>query len=123
MVWHFPEILKLAHGCKFLNCLHLVEHGCNVLHNIEKISSERFHSYCAIVADAQAEYRARKEASQKIETSVKAVGGRGNAKQVPKLNSKFRHISRRRDRQRVLSLDLEDEPASDQELDQQEALD
>ncbi len=101
VVWQFPEILTLAHDCKFLNCLHLVEHGCHVLRNIEKISPERFASYCAIVADAQAEYRLRQESSQKIETSVKSVGGKGKAKQVPKLSGKYRTISRKTEKQKI----------------------
>jgi hypothetical protein len=101
VVWQFPEILELAHDCKYLNCLHLVEAGCHVLENIEKVSPERFQSYCAIVADAQAEYRFRKESSQKVESSVKQVGGSGKAKQVPKLSGKYRTTSRRRQKQEI----------------------
>jgi ribosome biogenesis GTPase len=113
VVWHFPEILELAHDCKFLNCLHLVEQGCNVLQNIDKISDERFESYCAMVADAQAEFKARKESSQKVESAVKSVGGRGNAKQVPKLSGKYRNVSRRRERQQVSQFFVDDEDAGD----------
>lgn len=116
VVWHFPEILELAHDCKFVNCLHLVEQGCNVLANLEKISPERFESYSAIVDEALIEYRARKDSSQKIEATVKAVGGKGKAKQIPKLSGKYRNISRRKEKQQVSRLDLEDdEDAGDAE--------
>jgi ribosome biogenesis GTPase len=116
VVWQFPEILELAHDCKFLNCLHLVEQGCNVLQNIEKIPHERFESYCAIVGDAQAEYKFRKDSSQKTETSVKSVGGGGKAKQVPKLSGKYRMISRRSKNQKIdVDEDEDDDDGEDED--------
>lgn len=120
VVWHFPEILELAHDCKFLNCLHLVEQGCNVLQNIDKISEERFQSYCAMVADAQAEFKARKESSQKVETAVKSVGGRGNAKQVPKLSGKYRNISRRREKQQVSQFFIDDDESDEESAEERD---
>ena len=116
VVWHFPDILELAHDCKFLNCLHLGEQGCNVLANLEKISPERFESYSAIVDEALIEYRARKESSQKIEATVKAVGGKGNARNVPKLSGKYRNISRRKGKQ-MSQLDLDEEVEKEKEND------
>lgn len=109
VVWQFPDILALAHDCKYINCLHLVEQGCNVLKELPKISPERFASYSAIVADAQAEYKARKDTSQKVESSVKTTGGGAKAKQIPKLNSKYRNISRRREKQKKIDVDADDE--------------
>jgi ribosome biogenesis GTPase len=122
VVWQFPEILELAHDCKFINCLHLVEHGCHVLENIDKVSPERYSSYGALVSDAQSEYRARKESSQKVETNIKAVGGKSNAKQVPKLSGKYRAVSRRRGKQDVSRFDL-DEDLSEDDGDEKEASD
>jgi len=101
VVWQFPEILELAHDCKFLNCLHLGEIGCHVLKNINQISPGRFNSYCAIVADAQAEYKLRKDTSQKVEANVKTVVAAKKTKQIIKLTSKDRATSRRRDNQLI----------------------
>ncbi len=35
LMWEFPEIVELARDCKFNNCLHIVEQGCNVMANVE----------------------------------------------------------------------------------------
>lgn len=101
VVWQFPEILHLAQECRFLDCLHWEENNqnCNVLNNIDKISAERYNSYLAIVRDAQAEYRNRATSSQKVEASVKSVGGKAKATQVPRLDGRYRAVSRRREKQ------------------------
>ncbi len=100
VVWQFPEILQLAQECKYLNCLHMVGTDCNVLNNINKISIERYNSYAAIVSDAQLEYNRRQISSQKVEANVKSVGGKeGKATQVPRLSTKYRLVSRRREKQ------------------------
>ncbi len=100
VVWQFPEILQLAQECKYLNCLHMVGTDCNVLNNIDKISIERYNSYSAIVSDAQLEYNRRQISSQKVEANVKSVGGKAaKATQVPRLSTKYRLISRRREKQ------------------------
>lgn len=126
VVWQFPEILELAHDCKFLNCLHLGEIGCHVLKNISQISPGRFESYCAIVADAQAEYKLRKDTSQKVEANVKTVVAAKKTKQIIKLTSKDRATSRRRDNQLIETEDddeLEDLDDLDEDLDDFEQLD
>jgi len=110
VVFQFAEILELAHDCKFTNCMHLIEHGCNV---IGKISAERYASYCAIVAESQDEAKLRKETSQKVEAAVKTVGGAGKGRQVPRLNSKYRAASRRTQRQQLLGLTDEEEDVDD----------
>ncbi len=100
VVWQFPEILQLAQECKYLNCLHMVGTDCNVLNNMNKISIERYNSYAAIVSDAQLEYNRRQISSQKVEANVKSVGGKeGKATQVPRLSTKYRLVSRRREKQ------------------------
>lgn len=35
LMWEFPEIVELARECRFNNCLHIVEAGCNVMANVE----------------------------------------------------------------------------------------
>ena len=100
VVWQFPEILQLAQECKYLNCLHMVDNDCNVLNHIDDISLERYNSYAAIVSDAQLEYSRRQVSSQKVEANVKNVGGKaGKATQVPRLSTKYRIVSRRREKQ------------------------
>jgi hypothetical protein len=119
VVWQFPELLPLAHDCKFIDCLHIVEHGCNVLANLEKISPERYASYAAIVVDSQAEYKLRKDTSQKLDSTMKSVGGaHGKEKSVPRLSGKYRQISRRREKQgQVEELELEEEEEEEEATD------
>lgn len=119
VVWQFPELLELAHDCKFIDCLHTVENGCNVLQNLEKLSPFRYASYLAIVEDSLSEYRLRKDTSQKLEANVKSVGGGayGKVKSVPRLSNKYRQISRRREKQgQVEELELEDAEEVDNEV-------
>lgn len=101
VVFEFPDILELAHDCKFTNCLHIVEQGCNVLNNIDKIPEQRYASYCTILGEAQDEQRFQKEISKKVEASVKVVGGAGKSIQVPRLNSKYRGESKSTRRQQL----------------------
>jgi len=113
VLFQFAEILELAHDCKFTNCLHLIEAGCNVIANSGKISADRYASYCAIVAESQNEARSRKEISQKVESAVKVVGGAGKGKHVPRLNSKYRAASRSTERQQLLDEDINEEDEED----------
>lgn len=116
VVWQFPEILDLAQECKYLNCLHIVESDCNVLNNIETISLGRYNSYTAIVGDAQVEYSRRQTLSHKVEANVKHVGGKaGKATQVPRLSTKYRIVSRRREKQgQHEQLDLDEDELDDE---------
>jgi ribosome biogenesis GTPase / thiamine phosphate phosphatase len=111
VVWQFPEILQLAQECKYLNCLHLIESDCNVLSHIDDISLDRYKSYAAIVSDAQLEYGRRQVSSQKVEANVKSVGGKeGKSTQVPRLSTKYRLVSRRREKQgQFEAIDTEDD--------------
>jgi ribosome biogenesis GTPase / thiamine phosphate phosphatase len=104
VAWQFPELAHFAGDCKYGDCLHLVEQGCNVLANLEKIPAARYESYCVIVSEAQQEQQFRKQTSQKVETgTVKVVGGgkTGKSKLVPKLNNRQRAISRRKEKQQL----------------------
>jgi ribosome biogenesis GTPase len=127
VVFQFPEILELAHDCRFTDCLHLVETGCNVTSNIQNISAERYASYCAVVSEAQDEKQFRKETSHKVEATVKVVGGGGKSKHVPILTGKYRATSRRSERQRLRVTHLEEEENAaglddaDTDIDEQDA--
>ncbi len=47
----FPEIKEYAGDCKFHNCLHMHEPGCQVIPKVEDgtINFERYKSYCGLV--------------------------------------------------------------------------
>lgn len=113
VVFQFPEILTLAHDCHFTNCLHTVEHGCNVLEHAETVAPSRFASYSAVVGEAQDEQRLRKESSHKVESSVKVVGGAGKGKNVPRLSGKYRAESRRNTRQNLRGAAIMDDEDGD----------
>lgn len=97
LAWQFPEIVELARDCKFSNCLHIGETGCNVIANLTKIAETRYVSYCAIVADSQNEAKIRAETSSKVDAGTKKqVGGPNKARVLPRLNERFRANSRRK---------------------------
>ncbi len=49
----FPEMLRVAAGCRFYNCTHVHEPGCAVLEAVEKgeISYNRYESYLKILQE------------------------------------------------------------------------
>ena len=95
----FPEIRALADSCKFADCLHLVEQDCNVLKNLNSINKDRYLSYVTLVGEAKERYLAEQNQSTKSEGEVKFVGGKNEqderAKKIPRLNKRYRAISRR----------------------------
>ena len=112
LVFEFPEIRELSEGCRFNNCMHLVEAGCNVLEklaleeneSVEEdgdentiiVSRERYANYVTMVNESITEHNIRKETSQKKESAVKTVGGkRGKSVNIPRLSGKYRAKSRR----------------------------
>jgi ribosome biogenesis GTPase len=109
VAWQFPDIAQFAEDCKFADCLHLVEQGCKVLANIDKISPQRYASYQAIIGESQQEQQLQKQTSQKVESGVvKVVGGKG-ARTIPKLSSRYRATSRRKEKQQLTDIEDEDE--------------
>lgn len=114
----FPEIAELGEDCKFSDCLHLVDQGCNVLANLDKIDQKRYESYTYIVAEAQHEKRQRKDSSTKVEGSVKTVGGKqGKGTVVPRLSHRYREQSRRKTKQETIQIDVDDEDESSESSD------
>jgi len=95
----FPEIRVLADKCKFADCLHLVEQECNVLKNLGSINKDRYLSYMTLVNESREKYLAEQNQSSKKEKQVKFVGGKNEqderAKKIPRLNKRYRAISRR----------------------------
>jgi ribosome biogenesis GTPase len=56
---YFPEIFDASLECKFHNCLHKEEPGCNVKHEVEEgsIDSSRYYNYLRILEDNETKYR------------------------------------------------------------------
>ena len=52
VAWMFPEISRLSQECRYSNCLHLIEQGCNILSNLATISPVRYQSYVVLVNEA-----------------------------------------------------------------------
>jgi len=93
----FDEIKKYKSGCKFTDCLHIDEEGCNVLENIDKIDISRYQSYLAFLNEAQ-EYKDKiSTESIKKETSQKE----GLNKVVAKISTRKRQASRNTIKQQI----------------------
>jgi len=59
-IYHFfPEIFKVSEKCRFYNCLHLDEPGCEVRKAVESgiIDPLRYRSYVNILEDENSKYR------------------------------------------------------------------
>jgi ribosome biogenesis GTPase len=48
---YFPEMLQASKNCKFHNCIHIKEPGCNVLMNVQKnrIAKSRYDNYLSML--------------------------------------------------------------------------
>ena len=58
-LWHyFPEMMRLAPGCRFYNCTHTHEPGCAVVAAVERgeVAWSRYESYLKIL-DEDDKYR------------------------------------------------------------------
>jgi ribosome biogenesis GTPase len=102
----FPEIVKLAPKCKYVDCLHLNEEGCGVLANLNRIAKSRYRSYTTMMTEALKRQKLESTQSKKQEQHVKVVGGKG---QVPRLERKYRVESRRRLKQELSTVQTEEE--------------
>lgn len=74
----FDDIAKFRDDCKYSDCLHINEDGCNVLDNIDKIDATRYESYLAFIDEAKEykekiKYEGRKEEHAKKTLHNKAV--------------------------------------------------
>lgn len=87
---YFPEIRqRLAVGnCQFSNCTHRDEPNCVV-----RGEWERYPHYLEFLADAIA-WEQQLQSQPKIENSLKQKSGTGKKQFEPKLDSKYRQISR-----------------------------
>lgn len=99
----FSDIAQYRDECKYSDCLHVSEDGCNVLKNIDKIDETRYESYLAFLDEAR-EYKERiKFEGKKEEHSKKTV----HNKQIAKISEKKRQSARNTLKQKIYS-ELED---------------
>lgn len=93
----FDDIYKYKHKCKYSDCLHINETGCEVLKNIDNIDHSRYESYLEFVKEAF-EYKEKiKYNGRKTETHNKFH----NDKSVVKISEKKRHGARNTQKQRI----------------------
>ncbi|MBQ8460564.1 ribosome small subunit-dependent GTPase A [bacterium] len=93
----FNEMLEFRKYCKYGDCLHINEDGCEVLKHIEEIDETRYQSYTEFVAEAlvykeHVKYNGKKkESAQKI----------SNNKTQVKISEKKRQASRNTKKQLI----------------------
>lgn len=93
----FDDISKYNENCKYSDCLHINEDGCNVLAHIYEIDETRYESYLAFVDEAR-EYKERiKYEGKKQENHKKII----NDKQVAKISGKKRQSARNTLKQKI----------------------
>lgn len=100
----FGDIKEFRDECKYSDCLHINEDGCNVLNNIDKIDATRYESYLAFIDEAK-EYKERiKYEGKKEEHSKKFV----HNKHIAKISEKKRQSARNTLKQNIYK-GIEDE--------------
>lgn len=96
----FDEIKKYKSECKFSDCLHVQEEGCNVLANIAEIDISRYQSYLSFVQEAKEFKEKIKQQGTKQETSQK----QDLNKNVAKISTQKRQASRNTQKQNMYKL-------------------
>ena len=76
----FDEIKQYSLTCKFSDCLHIHEDGCNVLENLDKISSSRYESYKSFIKESMEFKEKIKNEGTKKESTQKESQNRRLAK-------------------------------------------
>ena len=100
----FDEIKELSKWCKYNDCLHIDEDGCNVINNLDKISDFQYESYQMFLKEAQIGEEIVKKMSLKEQERIKVSGG----KKLLKVSAKNREHSRKKSRQNLNKLDIEE---------------
>lgn len=93
----FDEIASLRDECKYSDCLHISEDGCNVIENLDKIDISRYESYLAFVEEAKTYKERIKYEGKKEEHSKKFV----HNKQIAKISEKKRQSARNTLKQKI----------------------
>ncbi len=91
----FDDISKYSDKCKYSDCLHINENGCNVLSNMDEIPISRYESYLEFINEAF-EYKEKvKYNGLKQETHHKI----NNNKTIAKISEKKRKSGRNTEKQ------------------------
>lgn len=99
----FDDIKQYKNECKFKDCLHIDDEGCNVLANIDDIDLSRYQSYLSFVNEAKAYKEKVKQQGTKKETMHKESLN----KKIVKISTRKRQSSRNTLKQNIYK-DLED---------------
>ena len=102
----FEEFIPLRNGCKYSDCLHINEDGCNVLDHFADIDDTRYESYLEFVQEAKTYKEKVKYEGRKVENNKKYI----NNKFVAKISERKRLSARNNLKQRVYKeIDNEEE--------------
>lgn len=93
----FPELRAFKGTCKFNDCLHISESGCNLLKNIDTIADSRYQSYLTFVEEAKDYKEKLSTQGHKRENNFKFL----HDKKVAKISSKNREKSRNVEKQNI----------------------
>lgn len=93
----FDDIKIYSSECKYSDCLHIHEDGCNVLANLDKIDQSRYESYLAFIEEAQTYKEMVKYEGRKTENFKKII----NNRHIAKISEKKRQSSRKTLKQNV----------------------
>ncbi len=93
----FEEMEPYRKTCKYADCLHIHEDGCNVLEHFAEIDETRYASYLQFVEEAKSYKERVKYEGKKVETSKKMVQN----KEIAKIGARKRQSSRNTLKQKV----------------------
>jgi ribosome biogenesis GTPase len=100
----FDEIQELSQKCKYNDCLHLEEEGCNVINHLKDLPAYRYESYVSFVQEAIESKENLSSMSSKNESRVKF----SSRKKLTKISSRKREDSRKKYRQNIANLEIEE---------------
>lgn len=93
----FREFKNTKFICKYKDCLHISETGCEVLENIDVFSPSRYESYKKFVEEAKKYKEKVKNSGNKSESAVKYNRG----KNITKISESKRQLSRKVQKQSI----------------------
>ena len=96
----FREIAQIQNKygqCKFSDCIHEHETGCKILEHPEMMDETRYNSYLQFVKEAKEYKKQVTYSGKKTESRFKTV----HNKEITKISSKKRQISRRKNNQDI----------------------
>ena len=94
----FPELKSNNTACKYKDCLHIDEDGCNIINNTDIFSPTRYESYAKFIAEAKNYKNKVKYSGIKTESRTKYNLG----KNITKISDVKRTLSRKVQKQNLL---------------------